>query len=270
MSASPGNLVRVWRERRRLSQLALASEAAISQRHLSFIESGRATPSRDMVLRLAEHLDVPLRDRNALLLSAGYAPVFPERALDDPALAPAREAVARVLAAHEPYPALAIDRRWNVVAANPAASRLIAPIDPELTKPPVNVIRASLHPRGLSSRIVNLGQWRAHLIERLRRQASLTGDAAIEALLKEVSAYPGPRGAPAADPADEIAVPLRMRSHDGVLSMFSTVTVFGTPVEVTLSEISIEAFYPADPETAQILREAGERDAVGHRYVKAY
>ena len=256
MSASAGNLVRVWRERRRLSQLALACEADISQRHLSFIESGRSTPSRDMVLRLAEHLQVPLRDRNALLLSAGYAPVYPERPFDDPSLAAARAAIARVLAAHEPYPALAIDRRWNAVCANPAAARLLAPIDPELAKPPVNVIRASLHPRGLSSRIVNLASWRAHLVDRLRRQAALTGDPLIEALLREVCAYPSPGAAPAApDPADEIAAPLRLRTHAGVLSMFSTVTVFGTPVEVTLSEISIEAFYPADAETAKILRE---------------
>jgi transcriptional regulator with XRE-family HTH domain len=255
MPSSPGNLVRAWRERRRLSQLALACEARISQRHLSYIESGRATPSRDMVLRIAEHLQVPLRDRNALLLSAGYAPLYPERALDDPALQAARAAVRRVLAAHEPYPALALDRRWNVVAANPAALRLLAAVDPELAKPPVNVVRASLHPRGLSSRIVNLAAWRAHLVERLRRQAALTGDPWIEALLTEVSAYPAPRAAPKpAEPADDIAVPLRLRTHEGVLSMFSTVTVFGTPVEVTLSEVSIEAFYPADAETARLLR----------------
>ena len=255
MPSAPGQLVRVWRERRRLSQLALACDAEISQRHLSCIESGRATPSRDMVLKLAEHLQVPLRDRNAILLSAGHAPVYPERALDDPALAPARAAVERVLAAHDPYPALALDRRWNVVSANPAAQRLLAPVDPELAKPPVNVIRASLHPKGLSSRIVNLGAWRAHLLERLRRQAALTGDQEIAALLAEVSAYPAPplRSAPA-DPAEEIVVPLRLRTQEGVLSMLSTVTMFGTPVEVTLSEISIEAFYPADAETAKRLR----------------
>ncbi len=260
MPASPGPLVRAWRERRRLSQLALASEAEISQRHLSFIESGRSTPLRDMVLRLAERLEVPLRDRNALLLSAGYAPIFPDRALDDPALGPARAAVERVLTAHAPYPALAIDQRWNLALANPAALRLMAPIDPELARPPVNVIRASLHPRGLSSRIVNLPAWRAHLLERLRRQTALTGDAWIAALLAEVSAYPGPSAEKtrdfATDPADDIAVPLRLRTHAGLLSMFSTVTVFGTPVEVTLSELSIEAFYPADEETDRLLREA--------------
>jgi transcriptional regulator with XRE-family HTH domain len=256
MTASPGALVRVWRERRRLSQLALACEAGVSQRHLSYIESGRATPSRDMALKLAEHLQVPLRDRNALLLCAGYAPVYSERPLEDPALAAAHAAVERVLAAHEPYPALALDRRWNAVSANPAAMRLLAPIDPELARPPVNVIRASLHPRGLATRIVNLAAWRGHLLERLRRQAALTGDAEIVKLLEEVSAYPAPKGG-AAEAVDEIAVPLKLRTHEGVLSMFSTVTVFGTPVEVTLSELSIEAFYPADAATAGILRAAG-------------
>ena len=261
MPSAPGQLVRVWRERRRLSQLALACDAAISQRHLSCIESGRATPSRDMVLKLAEHLQVPLRDRNAILLSAGYAPVYPERALDDPALAPARAAVERVLAAHDPYPALALDRRWNVVSANAAALRLLAPIDPDLAKPPVNVIRASLHPRGLSSRIVNLAAWRAHLLERLRRQWALTGDAETAALLAEVSAYPSPAAGRPADPPDDLVVPLKLRTHEGVLSMLSTVTVFGTPVEVTLSEISIEAFYPADEETAERLR--GQRVGTG-------
>jgi transcriptional regulator with XRE-family HTH domain len=260
MPASPGPLVRVWRERRRLSQLALACDAEISQRHLSFIESGRATPSRDMVMRLAERLDVPLRDRNALLLSAGYAPIYPDRALDDPALSAARAAIERVLAAHEPYPALAIDRRWNLALANPAALRLMAPIDPELARPPVNVIRASLHPRGLSARIVNLAAWRAHLLERLRRQAALTGDPWMTALLAEVCAYPGPRAAQdgdlAADPADDIAVPLKLRTHAGLLSMFSTVTVFGAPSELVLAELSIESFYPADEETGRLLREA--------------
>ena len=258
MPAASGTLFRAWRERRHLSQLALASEAEISQRHLSFIESGRATPSRDMVLRLADYLQVPLRDRNVLLLSAGYAPLFPDRALDDPALAPARAAVSRVLAAQEPYPAFALDRRWNAVAANRAAERLLAPIDPQLLKPPINVIRASLHPQGLSGRIVNIASWRAHLLERLRRQASLTGDPETAALLAEVSAYPSPRSAPPAQPGDDIATPLRLRTPEGELSMFSTVTVFGTPTEVTLSELSIEAFYPADEAAVRILRALDE------------
>ena len=255
MSVSAGDLVRSWRERRRLSQLALASEANISQRHLSFIESGRASPSREMVLHLAEHLEVPLRDRNALLLTAGFAPVFRDRPLDDPALAPARAAIDLILKAHDPYPALAVDRRWTMVSANAAISRLLAPVDPELLKPPVNVMRVSLHPRGLAPLIVNLAQWRAHLLERLRRQGSLTRDAAIEALVTELSSYPPgkPERAERAV-AEEIAVPLRLRTRAGTLSFISTITTFGTPVEITLSELSIEAFYPADDATAQILR----------------
>ena len=259
-ATNAGQMVRVWRERRRLSQLALASEAEISQRHLSYIESGRAKPSRAMVLKIARHLEVPLRDRNALLLSAGYAPAYQDRPLDDPALTAAREAIERVLSAHEPYPALALDRRWNVALANPAAARLLASIDPELAKPPVNVIRASLHPRGLASRIVNLPQWRAHLLERLGRQIYLSRDAALEALLREVSAYPGGRERPAPTSlTDEIATPIKLRTHGGVLSMFSTVAVFGTAAEVTLSELTVEAFYPSDPETAALLRAAGDQ-----------
>jgi transcriptional regulator with XRE-family HTH domain len=255
VEASAGPLVRAWRERRRLSQFALANEAEISQRHLSFIESGRATPSRDMVLRLAEHLDVPLRERNLLLMKAGYAPIYRDRPLDDPALAKARAALDRVLAAHEPFPALAVDRGWSVVAANAALQRLLAPVDPELMKPPINAMRVSLHPRGLAPLILNLGAWRAHLLERLRRQANLAPDPRIEALLAEAVAYPGPE-APRPDLAEEIAIPLKLRTQRGTLSLLSTVTVFGTALDVTLSELSIEAFYPADSATADMLRES--------------
>jgi transcriptional regulator with XRE-family HTH domain len=251
---SAGPLVRAWRERRRLSQFALAHEAEVSQRHLSFIESGRAKPSREMVLRLAEHLDVPLRDRNLLLMQAGYAPVYPERPLDDPALVKARAAVQQVLAGHEPYPALAVDRGWNVVAANAAIGRLLAPVDPELMKPPMNAMRVTLHPRGMAPLIANLGQWRAHLIERLRRQAHLAPDARIEALLAEVSLYPA-AAAPRPDLGEEIAAPLRLRTQRGLLSMLSTITVFGTALDITLAELSIECFYPADAATAEALRE---------------
>jgi transcriptional regulator with XRE-family HTH domain len=256
-SASAGPLVRAWRERRRLSQFALANEAEISQRHLSFIESGRSTPSREMVLRIAEHLEVPLRDRNVLLMQAGYAPIYRDRPLDDPALAKARAAIDRLLSAHEPYPALAVDRGWSVVAANAAALRLLTPVDPELMKPPVNAMRVSLHPRGLAPLIVNLGAWRAHLIERLRRQATLAPDRRIEALLAEVTTYPGPE-APRPDLAEEIAVPLILRTQRGLLSMLSTLTVFGTALDITLAEMSIEAFYPADAATAETLRHAAE------------
>lgn len=254
---SIGALVRTWREQRRLSQLDLAAEAEISQKHLSFIESGRAAPSREMVITLAEHLDVPLRERNTLLLAAGFAPIYRDRPLDDPAMVRARTAIEQVLKAHEPFPAMAVDRKWMLVSANTAVTPLLAGADPELVKPPVNVIRLSLHPRGLAPLIVNLSEWRAHLIERLRRQHRITRDATIDALLKEVSAYPGgsaKKDHGAVSEADAIAVPLKLRTHGGVLSFLSTVTVFGTAVDITLSELSLEAFYPADEVTAAALR----------------
>jgi transcriptional regulator with XRE-family HTH domain len=260
-----GQLVRSWREQRHISQLDLASEAAISQKHLSFIESGRSAPSREMVLLLAEHLDIPLRERNALLLAAGFAPIFGDRPLTDPALARAQATIERILKAHEPYPALTVDRPWTMMAANAAVAPLLAGVDPELLKPPVNVLRVSLHPRGLAPLIVNLTEWRSHLLDRLRRQLRLTRDPAIDALLQELSGYRvgalrqaehQPRG-----PQDDIAVPLRLRTHAGVLSFLSTITVFGTPLEITLSELSLEAFYPGDPETAAALQDASYRRA---------
>ena len=257
MTGTFGGLFKSWREARHLSQLGLATEAEISQKHLSFIESGRAVPSRDMVLRLAEHLDVPLRERNVLLLAAGYAPVYPEHQLDAPALAEARKAMEIVLRGHEPYPALAVDRHWTMVAANAVVAPLLDGVAPELLKPPVNVMRLSLHPNGLAPRIANLAEWRGHLLERLKRQHRLTRDTCIEALVKELSAFPEPRGAapPAARNAPHaVVVPLQLRSKAGLLSLFSTTTVFGTPAEVTLSELSLEAFYPADAETAAVLR----------------
>jgi transcriptional regulator with XRE-family HTH domain len=253
-SVPVGDLVRAWREQRRMSQLALASEANISQKHLSFIESGRAAPSRDMIVHLADHLDVPLRERNVLLLSAGFAPIYRERAINDPALARARATVEQVLKAHEPFPALAVDCHWNMVAANGPVMTLIAGVDPALLKPPVNVLRLSLHPQGMAPAIINLAEWRHHLIERTRRQVRLTRDKSLEALLAEIAAYPAPSEKPASLPEDEIAIPLRLQTPGGVLSFFSTITVFGTPVEITLSEISLEAFYPADDVTAAALR----------------
>jgi transcriptional regulator with XRE-family HTH domain len=270
MIAPIGDLLRTWRGRRRMSQLALASEANISQRHLSFIESGRASPSREMVLHLAERLDVPARDRNALLMTAGFAPIFQCRALADPALESARSVIDLILEAHVPHPALAVDRHWTMTSANAAVAPLLSGVDPELLKPPVNVMRVSLHPRGMAPLIVNLAQWRGHLLERLRRQWSLTRDPVIDALLTEVSSYPAPtaerRERPARDQQNEIAVPLRLRTHAGVLSLLSTVTVFGTPVEITLSELSIEAFYPADAATAELLgARANRRSETGAR-----
>jgi transcriptional regulator with XRE-family HTH domain len=254
LSAPIGHLVRDWREQRRMSQLELASEADISQKHLSFIESGRASPSRDMIVHLADHLDIPLRERNALLLSAGFAPIYRERAIDDPALVRARATVERLLKAQEPFPALAVDRSWNMIAANAPVTTLIAGVDPSLLKPPVNVLRLSLHPKGMAPMIVNLAEWRHHLIERTRRQVRLTRDTALDVLLKEISAYPAPAEKIGALPEDEIVIPLRLQTPQGVLSFFSTITVFGTALEITLSEISLEAFYPADEATAAALK----------------
>lgn len=252
-----GTLLREWRQRRRMSQLDLALEAEISARHLSFLETGRSRPSHEMVLRLAEQLAVPLRERNALLVSAGFAPVFPERPFDDPALQAGRAAVELILTGHEPFPALAIDRHWNLVAANAAVAPLTEGNAPSLLAPPVNVIRLSLHPEGLAPRIVNLAEWRAHLLMRLRQQIALTADPVLRTLHDEVAAYGAPPGARHAAPAHDyggVAVPFRLATERGVLSFLSTTTVFGTPIDVTLSELALETFFPADPETAAALR----------------
>lgn len=256
-----GPLLRDWRQRRRLSQLALALEARVSQRHLSFVESGRARPSREMVLQLAEALGVPLRERNEMLLAAGYAPVFAERPLSDPALGAARRAVERVLAAHEPFPALAVDRHWTLLAANRAVGPLMAGAAPALLAPPVNVLRLSFHPDGLAPRIVNYGEWRAHVLERLRHQVDVSADPALAALLPELRDYPLPaphrRGAgAAARDHGGVFVPLQLETDAGVLSFISTTTVFGTPVDVTLAELALECFFPADARTAELLRGA--------------
>ncbi len=258
-----GDLLRDWRQRRRLSQLDLALEAEISTRHLSFVETGRSAPSREMVLNLAERLDVPLRERNVLLVAAGYAPVFPERRLDDPALQAARTAVDLVLKGHEPYPALAIDRHWTLVAANAAVPPLLTGVAQTLLEAPVNVLRLSLHPEGLAPRIANLAEWRAHLLARLRQQIELTADSALAELLAELSAYrkPAERVRGACARGGELAgvvVPFRLTTGAGVLSFFSTTTVFGTPVDITLSEIALECFYPADAATAEMLRGASK------------
>jgi transcriptional regulator with XRE-family HTH domain len=260
MTSRPvGDYLREWRQRRRLSQLELACEADISTKHLSFLETGRALPSRDMVLHLAERLDVPLRDRNILLVAAGFAPVFPERPLGDPALQAARAAMELVLKGHEPYPALAVDRHWTLVSANKAVAPLIAGADPLLLQPPVNVLRLSLHPSGLAPRIANLMEWRAHLLERLRHQISVSADAVLQKLLRELRDYPAPRQPKWRDPERVgdyagVVVPLRIVTDTGILSFFSTTTVFGTPIDVTLSELALESFFPADAATADALR----------------
>jgi transcriptional regulator with XRE-family HTH domain len=249
--------LRHWRQHRRMSQLDLANEAEISTRHLSYVETGRATPSREMVLRLAERLEVPLRERNALLVAAGFAPMYRQRGLDDPALAAARRAVDLVLKGHEPYPALAVDRHWHLVAANAIVPLLMAGAAPELLQPPINVLRLSLHPQGLASRIANLAQWRAHLLERLQQQVAATGDAVLQALHDELAAYPvGDAGHAATAGGGELSsvvVPFQLRTEAGVLSFISTTTIFGTPVDVTLQELAVESFFPADAATAQAL-----------------
>jgi transcriptional regulator with XRE-family HTH domain len=260
-TASPprpiGALLREWRQRRRLSQLDLACEAEISTKHLSFLETGRSVPSRDMVLHLAERLEVPLRARNALLNAAGYAPAFPERPLDDAALTAAREAIDLVLTGHEPHPAVAIDRHWILKAANRAIAPLLGGVDPALLQPPVNVLRLGLHPSGLAPRTVNLGEWRAHLLERVRQQIEVSADPVLVELLAELRGYPAPEGRPPPAPNRDfanVAVPFRLATDAGVLSFFGTSTVFGTPVDITLSELALECFFPADRATADAMR----------------
>jgi transcriptional regulator with XRE-family HTH domain len=252
---SVGAALREWRQRRHLSQLALACDADISTRHLSFVETGRSTPSREMVLHLAERLDIPLRERNSLLVAAGYAPVFQERSLSDPALDAARRAVELVLEGHEPYPALAIDRRWTLLSANRTAMQFLGGVDAALLEPPINVLRVSLHPSGLAGRIANLAEWRSHIVSRLRRQIDLTADPALEALLAEIKTYGSGRGvAEAVHDYGGIVIPFRLATPGGVLSFLSTTTVFGTPIDITLSEIALESFFPADAATAEALR----------------
>jgi transcriptional regulator with XRE-family HTH domain len=252
-----GAHLRHWRNHRRLSQLDLAQEAEVSTRHLSYVETGRAAPSREMVLRLAERLEVPLRERNALLVAAGFAPMYRQRSLDDPAMAAARRAVDLVLKGHEPFPALAVDRHWNLVAHNALVPLLMEGAAPELLKPPINVLRLSLHPEGVAPRIANLAQWRTHLLERLLQQIAATGDATLQALHDELAAYPAPavsHDAPAIDTAlSAVAVPFQVVMPSGVLSFISTITIFGTPVDVTLQELAVESFFPADEQTAAAL-----------------
>ena len=252
-----GTLLREWRQRRRLTQLDLALDADISPRHLSFVETGRAQPSREMLLHLLEELEIPLRERNTLLVAAGFAPMYRERKLDDAALARAREAIDLVLEAQKPFPAFALDRHWNIAASNRALQELYEGVAPELLQPPVNAMRLSLHPKGIAPRIENLAEWRAHLLARLRKQVELSADPVLKELLEEVSGYPQPEGhSPQAGLEHAVLVPLRIRTSLGVLSFMSTTTVFGTPVDVTLSELAIEMFFPANEATAKAVRGA--------------
>ncbi len=246
-----GGLLRQWRERRRMSQMALALDAQISTKHVSFLESGRAAPSRDMVLALAEALAIPLRGRNALLLAAGFAPIYSQHAIDSPELAAARHAIDLVLAGHEPYPAIAVDRHWNLVAANRAFAPLLDGVAPWLLEAPVNVLRASLHPDGVAPRIANLPEWRAHVLHRLGQQIEASGDPILIALHEELG---GDGKTTRRDIQPELYATLRIRIGDRELSFLSTTTIFGTPVDVTLSELAIESFFPADAATAAALR----------------
>jgi len=258
-----GEMLRDWRQRRRFSQMDLALEADISTRHLSFLETGRSLPSRDMLLHLAERLEVPLRDQNSLLVAAGFAPVFAERGLDSPALAAARKAIDIVLAGHDPFPALAVDRHWTLIAANDALPPLLSGVEEtSLLEGAVNVLRLSLHPGGLAPRILNLPEWRGHILARLRRQIDLSADRVLIDLMEELAAYPAPKSRTSQvvqeDEHSGVFVPIRLASPMGDLAMFSTTTIFGTPVDITLSELCIEAFFPADARTGGILRELAE------------
>jgi transcriptional regulator with XRE-family HTH domain len=251
-----GDLIREWRTRRHMSQLDLASEAGISQRHLSFLESGRAVPSREMVIRLAEGLDIPLRHRNRILLAAGFAPQYSERQLADPLLSPAMEAVRLVLKGHEPYPAFAVDVRWNMIVANDMVAPFLTSIeDARLLEPPINVLRLCLHPKGLAPQIGNLAEWKAHLLERLRRQNDAFADPELERLEDELRGYPGGVSHTRAIQKESTAIAhvLRLRMGNEVLSFISTITTFGTPLDVTLSELAIECFFPADERTRAAL-----------------
>jgi transcriptional regulator with XRE-family HTH domain len=251
--ATFGQKLRTWRRRRRLSQEALAGAAGVSTRHLSFLETGRARPSRDMVLRLADRLEVPLRERNPMLESAGHAACYGGRPLDAPELAAARRSLDLLLRSHLPHPALAFDRAYELVAANEAVALLTEGVAPELLAPPVNVLKLSLHPRGLAPRIVNFGQWRRHILTRLQRQRDATGDETLLGLIETVGSYPQ------SDRRDEpcvlheqpgVLLPLQLRSAAGTLTFVSTVTVFGTPHDVTLQELAVESFFAADDFTA--------------------
>ncbi|MFJ8825491.1 helix-turn-helix domain-containing protein [Streptomyces sp. NPDC102467] len=249
-----GPLLRGWRERRHLSQVDLANQAAVSSRHLSFVETGRAKPSRAMVLRLAEHLEVPMRDRNALLLAAGYAPVYEQKPLADPMMEPVRDAIKQVLSGHDPYPALVVDGEWNLVDTNRSFELFTEGAAPELLEPPVNALRLVLHPKGMAPRIINLGVWRAKLLGRLSRRAA--ADPRLRPLYEELLEYPCHQEEPELDVPGlgDICIPLQLRRGEHQLSFFGTLATFGTPRDITVAELIIESFFPADEATAEAVR----------------
>jgi len=248
MSQNAGVLLRDWRRRRNLSQLELASRAGVSTRHVSFVETGRSRPTPSMILRLCEELAVPLREQNRVLHAGGFAPAHPEHRLSEPPMAEVAEAIEAILASHLPYPALVIDTGWDLVSANDAVYSLLDDVAPRLLEPPVNVIRLSLDPEGLAPRIANLDEWRGHLVARLRHEYDVSRDERIAALLDEHAS-----SGTMAERSPGLVVPLRLRAGDHELRLWSTTTVFGTPREVTVSELAIEAFYPADDATRRLI-----------------
>jgi len=264
---SIGRKLRSWRERRRISQLELALRSEVSARHLSFVETGRARPGRDLILRLAEELEIPLRERNTLLVAAGFAPVFRHRGFEDPSFDSVRTILDLTLETHKPFPAYVINRHWTVVASNAAVPELYEGVAPELVRQPINAIRLMLHPRGVSSRIVNIGAWWVHLLAQLRRQIDLTADPVLEQLLREILSYPRPAAAGDAHEgaAESLAIPLEIDTRIGRLSFLSATTVFGTPVDVTLDEIALEMLYPANAFTEQAVRRAAAAAQVAPR-----
>jgi len=252
--SSVGELLRGWRELRRMSQLDLAGQADVSARHLSYVETGRSQPSRAMVLHLAEQLAVPLRQRNELLLAAGFAPMYTESSLDSPGMVRVRAALAQILDRHDPYPALVVDRAWNLMLANASLGLFTEPVAPHLLEPPVNALRLSLHPDGMAPQIINLTEWRGHILSGLRRRLALNGGPAeIAELYAELLAYPGGEPDPA-QPSDDLVIPLRLRHPDGDLALFATLATFGAPQDITLAELAIETFFPADDHTEAVLR----------------
>lgn len=261
-----GALLRTWRERRGWSQLALAGAAGISARHLSFVETGRSRPSRRTVLTLSEQLEIPLRERNAILMAAGLAPAYPEHGLGDLPMAAVSDAITRILTLHNPFPALVVDRHWTMIDANEAVLGLVEGCAPELLEPPVNVLRLTLHPGGLAPRIADSGQWRAHLLARLQHQIGATGDPELKRLFDELTGYPCDDPVPA-DVPHALVVPFRLRTERGELSFLSTTTLFGTPLDVTVSELAIEAFYPADAATSEALVRGSHLDPSSYEKV---
>jgi len=260
--------LREWRQRRRMSQLDLACEAEISTRHLSFLETGRSQPSREMILHLAEQLAIPVRERNLLLVAAGFAPIFQERALDDPALDLAKNAIDMILERQKPYPAFGIDRHWNVARSNSALPELYSGVSQDLLARPVNAARLTLHPQGMAPRIANLAEWRAHTLTRLRHDIDLTADPVLVELMREVSAYPTPpsnRPSHAVPDPSAVLIPFKVMTEAGLLSFVTTTTLFGTPIDVTLSELAVELFFPADAETDAIVKRLEQKRAAENR-----